>query len=86
MMYTGLVGVTLLKEEDEFKTFEALESAGMIAILDEAYEDHEVKMFWLNVEPPFEPLCKPPHNNDSNSRNSYINLAFVNLKAEGGKG
>ena len=34
-MYTGLVGVTLIKGEDKFKTFEALESAGMIAILDE---------------------------------------------------
>jgi len=35
MMYTGLVGVALLKGEDEFNTFEVLESAGMIAILDE---------------------------------------------------
>ena len=24
--------------------------------LDKAYEDHEVEMYWLKVEPPFEPL------------------------------
>ena len=28
--------------------------------LDKAYEDHEVEMFWLKVEPPFEPLHNDP--------------------------
>ncbi|MDA0197126.1 MAG: hypothetical protein O2887_19250 [Bacteroidetes bacterium] len=28
--------------------------------LDKAYEDHEVEMYWLKVEPPFEPLRSDP--------------------------
>jgi hypothetical protein len=28
--------------------------------LDKAYEDHEVEMYWLKVEPPFEPLHDDP--------------------------
>jgi len=28
--------------------------------LDKAYKDHELEMYWLKVEPPFEPLHKDP--------------------------
>lgn len=28
--------------------------------LDKAYKDHEVEMYWLKVEPPFEPLYNDP--------------------------
>ncbi len=28
--------------------------------LDKAYEDQEVEMYWLKVEPPFEPLRGDP--------------------------
>ena len=28
--------------------------------LDKTYEDHEVEMYWLKVEPPFEPLYDDP--------------------------
>jgi len=28
--------------------------------LDKAYQDHEVEMYWLKVEPPFEPLRSDP--------------------------
>jgi len=28
--------------------------------LDKAYEDHEVEMYWLKVEPPFSPLQMQP--------------------------
>jgi hypothetical protein len=28
--------------------------------LEKAYQDHEVEMYWLKVEPPFEPLYNDP--------------------------
>jgi hypothetical protein len=28
--------------------------------LEKAYQDHEVEMYWLKVEPPFEPLRNDP--------------------------
>jgi len=28
--------------------------------LDKVYQDHEVEMYWLKVEPPFEPLRSDP--------------------------
>jgi len=28
--------------------------------LEKAYQDHEVEMYWLKVEPPFEPLRSDP--------------------------
>jgi len=28
--------------------------------LEKAYQDHEVEMYWLKVEPPFEPLRGDP--------------------------
>jgi hypothetical protein len=28
--------------------------------LDKAYQDHDVEMYWLKVEPPFEPLHHDP--------------------------
>ena len=30
------------------------------AFLEKAYEDREVEMYWLKVEPPFEPLYDDP--------------------------
>jgi len=46
--YAAMINADLGKVEETFKW------------LEKAYRDHEVDMFWLKVEPPFEPLYSDP--------------------------
>ena len=45
--------------------------------LEKAYQDHEVEMYWLKVEPPFEPLHDDPRWQEMPARQALDGLDKV---------